>query len=621
MDVLGDYTIQRQLEHGAFGDVYLAEHRFIKKRFVIKVLPEEIGNDPTFLRRFEFQVAEIAALDHPNIVKIHNVSCFEGRYFLVMDPVVDSSFEISNLEKYLASKGSSLSEKNLEKILRDVAAALDFAHEKGVVHGSLNLKNVLIEASDSQVRAVLSDFGILRLMGEGVGFLRICNELASSMFPFSYDLSEKALECRRSFVRNFAFLSYEQKMKEGPITEKVDSYAFGMLAYYVLTRRIPEGCFDSVSRLFLNSQMNWDSLIHRCLQPHAHLRPQKIINAIEESLEAPKPSLKEMLHFSELETKVENVQQMAFEFAPKVEEPVAVSVQESTVGLVPALKPQEISRPEYDPDPSSIFQRDLTVSHYTPNKVEVKEVEPILTPMVVIPGGQYMRGGNEGARDEMPRHMIRLVSFALDIHPVTNEQFVRFLTVMGGEKDQNNNDIIRLKDSRIRKSNGKIIIESGYAKHPVVGVTWYGAVAYAKWVGKRLPYESEWEIAAQGKEGFIFPTGMDIDRSVANFFSSDTTSVMSYPSNQFGLYDMAGNVYNWCQDWYAYNYYDTSSLEPDHPKGPQQGVYRVLRGGCWKSLKDDLRCSHRHRNNPGAANGTYGFRCAADVTSSESIGK
>ena len=108
-------------------------------------------------------------------------------------------------------------------------------------------------------------------------------------------------------------------------------------------------------------------------------------------------------------------------------------------------------------------------------------------------------------------------------------------------------------------------------------------------------------------------TGLDIERTQANFFSSDTTAVMSYPPNEFGLYDIAGNVYEWCQDWYAYNYYDSSSVEPENPQGPPQGVYRVLRGGCWKSLKEDMRCSHRHRNNPGAMNGTYGFRCATDV--------
>jgi formylglycine-generating enzyme required for sulfatase activity len=145
-------------------------------------------------------------------------------------------------------------------------------------------------------------------------------------------------------------------------------------------------------------------------------------------------------------------------------------------------------------------------------------------------------------------------------------------------------------------------------------VTWYGAVAYAKWTGKRLPTEAEYEVACRG--GLIdatYPTGAQIDNTQANFFNSDTTPVMSYPSNGYGLYDMVGNVYQWCQDWYNYDYYEVSTQDPHDPMGPMQGVYRVLRGGCWKSLEEDLRCAHRHRNNPATANRTYGFRCATDV--------
>jgi formylglycine-generating enzyme required for sulfatase activity len=322
-----------------------------------------------------------------------------------------------------------------------------------------------------------------------------------------------------------------------------------------------------------------------------------------------------MMTLAQAETKLESVQQMSFEFqGAKAAVSSGPEEQKTDVFLKPMLKQGEIARPEYDQDPASVFHRDMHVSQYIPKKVEIKEIEPILTEMVVVSGGHYLRGSNEGARDEMPRHEVQISSFALDIHAVTNEQFVRFLQAMGGEKDSNNNDIIRLRDSRIKRSTGKLQIESGYAKHPVVGVTWYGAVAYAKWVGKRLPTEAEWEVAASGGVEKLYPTGHEIERMLANYFSSDTTSVMSYPPNSFGFYDLAGNVYEWCQDWYAYNYYDSSMLEPENPQGPMQGVYRVLRGGCWKSLKEDLRCSHRHRNNPGAVNGTYGFRCAADVS-------
>lgn len=90
---------------------------------------------------------------------------------------------------------------------------------------------------------------------------------------------------------------------------------------------------------------------------------------------------------------------------------------------------------------------------------------------------------------------------------------------------------------------------------------------------------------AGGLENVLYPNGDDIEKTQANFFSADTIAVMSYAPNTYGLYDMAGNVYEWCHDWYGYNYYESSVQEPENPKGPLQGVYRVLRGGCWKSLK------------------------------------
>lgn len=595
MEQLGDYTILKKLGEGPFGEVFLGEHRFIKRQFALKLLPKEISSDPIFMRRFESEIAEIAALDHAGIAKIHNVSSAEDQFFIVTDPQVDSLGQTMHLGRYLGLKAKGLSEEDYIDLIAQVASALDFAHEAGLTHGSLKLTNILVAPSEKGIRLLLSDFGLARLIGEKISLLRLCEKMAKS-FP------------NPEFLYSYAFLSPEQKFFDHEITNKVDAYAFGILVYYILFRKIPEGCFDLPSRVLPDLTRNWDLLISRCLQTNPHVRPQKLLQAMKEYLSAPKAILKEMLQLTDVEAKPDPGLQMAFELEAPQELAAVAEVPK------PILKPQEIARPEFVPDPGAIFQRESQVSHYTPSKVETPEIEPILTEMVVIPGGTYYRGSSEGARDEMPRHKVILNSFALDIHPVTNEQFVRFLQAMGGEKDHNNNDIIRLRDSRIKRSAGKLIIESGYGRHPVVGVTWYGAIAYAKWIGKRLPKETEWEAAASSGNDTLYPSGPEIERTQANFFSSDTTAVMSYPPNPFGLYDVAGNVYEWCQDWYAYNYYDASAVEPDNPQGPPQGVYRVLRGGCWKSLKEDLRCSHRHRNNPGAVNGTYGFRCAADVS-------
>lgn len=615
LENLGDFHLQRQIGVGPFGQIFLAEHRFIKRPFALKVLPEEFSADPILMRRLEENVHVIATLDHPNIVKIHNITNVDNRFFIVMDPIVDSFGETMNLDRYLTLKSSSFTEDDYLSILRQVASALDYCHEKllsglSLFHGSLKLTNILIAPAEEGVRVLLTDFALSRLIGESFAFARICEHAGQSFTPSQSMASEKTLQMNRNFVRALGFLSPEQKYFESNIDIKADSYAFGVLAYFLLARKMPEGSFDLPSRIFPQAKGNWDCLISRCLQMNPMLRPSHLSLALKECLEFAGNLAPEM-SFSEMEQKLDRTMQLSFSFSDTASS--KLESNESNPSPKPMLRPAEIARPD-DHDPSEIFHRDMQVSQYVPKKVDIKDIDPILTDMIIIPSGTYQRGSIEGARDEMPRHPVHLQSFAIDIHPVTNEQFVRFIQAMGGEKDSNNNDIIRLRDSRIKRSVGKLLIEAGYAKHPVVGVTWYGAVAYAKWIGKRLPTEAEWEAAATScKEINIYPTGHDIDKSQANYFSSDTTPVMSFPSNELGIYDMAGNVYEWCQDWYAYNYYDTSSLEPDHPQGPPQGVYRVLRGGCWKSLKEDMRSSHRHRNNPGAMNSTYGFRCATDV--------
>lgn len=642
----GDYTIIKQLGQGSLGTVYLAEHRFMKAHYLLKVLPEELSSDRNFIARLEEDVGAIALLDHPGLVKIHNVSYANGHYFLVIDCIVDEVGETTNLAQHLIAKGATLREEEIYGMLKQIAEALDYAHAKKMIHRSIKLSNILVGKGGS---LHLADFGLTRIIGTGAVLTRIYKNVAETIgagcavvssktesptYPSPEIDNSKLVPLHASFLQNFAFLAPEQRRLDAsaPVTIKADVYAFGVLAYYLLMGVFPEGIFDSPS--VKPRQYNWDPLVADCLQFDPQRRPEFLIPALE-AVKQPKKArsaddtgsstnstAEEMIEKTAPVARVEEAPVVAKEkespvfVQPKAEQPILADPK--TGELKPVIKTAELERPVTDPDPARVFQVDNTVKTYTPERKEIQDIEPIHTDMVIIPGGSFTRGSTDGNRDEMPRHRVSVTSFAIDIHPVTNEQFVRFLEVMGGEKDSNHLDIIRLKDSRIKRSAGKVLIESGYAKHPVVGVTWYGATAYAKWVGKRLPTEAEWEIAAQaGVDQALYPTGDDCEKTQANYFSSDTIAVMSYPPNGYGLYDMAGNVYEWCQDWYGYNYYEVSVQEPDDPKGPLQGVYRVLRGGCWKSLKEDLRCSRRHRNNPGTVNSTYGFRCAADVQAQE----
>lgn len=585
--LIGDYRITRHLGGSVLSEVYLAEHRFLHRQYALKLLSPVLTDQPGFNERFENLIGNIASLEHSHIVRIHNVGHADGHYFVVSDAVIDAHGTSTHLGQYLSHQGHRLDEAALFEILSQIAEALDYAHSTKVkVHRGLKLSNILIREGSAHPQAFISDFGISNVIGDLQCLTRLYGDVLVAVAQAESDaamLGEDHASIDTSWhaatLESLSFLAPEQRRAEAIISAAADAYAFGVVAYAIIIGEQPEGAFPLPSERVPEYRWDWDNLIKSCLQPDPQKRPSSLLAAVKA-------------------VQVNSVRV----------EPAADFVQ-------PSLRPTgaRLERPEVDLNPEKAFQVDTSVKVYQPVQKDFSEVEPIATEMVVIPAGAYWRGSNDGKRDETPRHRITLRSYALDAHPVTNEQFVRFLTVMGGEKDSYHRDLIRLRDSRIKRSGGKLNIESGYHKHPVVGVTWYGAAAYARWVGKRLPTEAEWEIAANGGAEWPFPTGENIDKALANYFSADTSPVTAHPANSLGLYDMAGNVYEWCYDWYDYNYYEKALQEPDNPEGPLQGVYRVLRGGCWKSLKEDLRCSRRHRNNPGAVNSTYGFRCASDI--------
>ncbi len=628
MDVrpLGDFHLIKKIGQGPLGTVYLAEHQFMKKQFALKVLPEELAHDRNFLQRFQEEIALLAMLDHPQLVKVHNVSFSDGVYYLVCDCIVDENGETTNLAQFLISHGAIHDEQQIWRLLMQLADALDYAHTKKIgdrplIHGGIKFNNILVGTSRKELQVYLSDYGLTRIVGESLVLTRTYKIVAEMLgvspllFPppqlteryFPLPDPDRLTPLHLSFWQTHAFLSPEQKWHhpERSINHKSDIYAFGILAYYLLMREFPQGYFPLPSTRYSHLKNQWDHLIVSCLHSNPDLRPDLLVPLMQEIGSG-------SVSYKKLDESLCSATTYPSQFACQIDK----TVGQPKIILRTAVLDSE----QPDPNAPMIMEEPVpygtesVVKQYKPERKELKDIQPLLTEMVVITGGVFYRGSRDGSRDEMPCHQISVDSFAFDIHPVTNEQFVRFLEAMGGEKDSNHRDLIRLRDSRIKRSAGKLNIEFGYAKHPVVGVTWYGAVAYAKWVGKRLPTEAEWEIAASGgADRYPYPTGDDIEKTQANFFSSDTTPVMSYAPNTFGIYDMAGNVYEWCMDWYGYNYYETSVQEPNNPQGPLQGVYRVLRGGCWKSLKEDLRCSRRHRNNPGAVNSTYGFRCVADV--------
>ncbi len=220
--------------------------------------------------------------------------------------------------------------------------------------------------------------------------------------------------------------------------------------------------------------------------------------------------------------------------------------------------------------------------------------------MVLIPAGEFQMGSEDGFADEKPVHTVFLDAFYMDIHEVTNARYKKFLDATGYKKPK------YWDDQRFNAPD-----------NPVVGVSWEDAKAYCDWAGKRLPTEAEWEKAARGGlVGKKYPWGDDISHDYANFSGSEgndlwhvTSPVGSFAPNEYGLYDMSGNVLEWCADWHSETYYSESPKE--NPTGPASGRFKVLRGGSWYASPDSIRISYRGTGDPSYVYFFVGFRCVA----------
>ncbi len=276
-------------------------------------------------------------------------------------------------------------------------------------------------------------------------------------------------------------------------------------------------------------------------------------------------------------------------------------------------------------------------------------------PMVLVPAGEFLMGSTTtmieewskiddcgpnkqcNLEDEFPQHPVMLDAFLIDKFEVTNARYFKFVQAAKHRPPVNP------KDAQDRTRNlwegGKV--PPSVANLPVVNVDWNDAKAYCEWAGKRLPTEAEWEKAARGLDGKVFPWGSDWDRTLLNSASmwaardllsyevwatwwdakgfdlleAKTLAGMLKPGGSFpggaspyGAYDMAGNVSEWVADWAGPDFYQAS---PDrNPKGPDNGEKRTLRGGSWYNHANGVRTALRRAEYPTHRANTIGFRCA-----------
>ena len=221
--------------------------------------------------------------------------------------------------------------------------------------------------------------------------------------------------------------------------------------------------------------------------------------------------------------------------------------------------------------------------------------------MVLVPEGIFSRGSDSGGFDEKPMKEIYLDAFYVDKYEVSVEAYNKFRKAASWAEPsvpffQGDSEVMKIPSNA------------------VVGVSWHDAVNYCTWAGKRLLTEAEWEKAARGTHGLKYPWGNKILPKRANFAGTGDgyaymSPVGSYPMGRsvYGVYDMAGNVSEWVNDFYDQFYYQSAPMM--NPTGPEDKKNRVFRGGSWDARSVDIRTAKRFAATPGRKDGILGFRC------------
>ncbi len=249
------------------------------------------------------------------------------------------------------------------------------------------------------------------------------------------------------------------------------------------------------------------------------------------------------------------------------------------------------------------------------------QTSPVPKGMVRVPAGEFSMGNDDGGQHEKPLHKVFLDSYYIELHEVTNAEYHVFWIADGGA----NSDHTPVSyGAKLGLENWPTIAKTK-PDQPVVGVSWHDAVAYAKWVGKRLPTEAEWEKAARGTDRRLWPwgnafslriRGTKIHANVWNNvdgYQDGPAPVGTYPTgaSPYGVLDMAGNVWEWVSDWYSESYYHWGPSR--NAKGPKHGGRRVVRGGSWANGAQMTQCSNRMGHYPAVGTSFIGFRLAQDA--------
>ena len=610
MDDIGRYRILGELGSGGMGVVFRAYDPVLGREVAIKTLKLSNFSDPSerdALRdRLAREARAAAALSHSGIVAIHDVVQQGDLISLVMERI-----EGQTVAHILSSGPPEIA--TALRIVRETAAALDYAHRKGIVHRDIKPANLMLDETST---VKVADFGIAKITS-----------------------SQTRTDSNSGFIVGTAGYMAPEQLRGAPVDGHTDQFSLAVVAYEMLALRRP---FVADSMIALTHQVVFEeaptlSAIRPGFGPSVDAVFQKALSklpaaryptcsAFAADLDS---KVNAAVNQATLAYPVRSPKSSRFWWAAAVVAILAVAGAATTYELrkppapvkqAPTPAPPIVAKTKpVDPPPSPMPTTPPPAKAPVPAPVVVKPGAVRINKKdgqkyVWVPPGSFTMGcvpddAECGAFAKPPHRVTITKGFWMAQTATTVAAYKAFA-------EATHRDL-----PKAPKFNPNWTLND----RPMVEVSWDDAVAYSTWAGGRLPTEAEWEYAARGGAGeTIFPWGNDASHDLANFGKGtsgtdeqgavegkdqwmNTSPVASFPPNGFNLYDMAGNASQWCADWYSQSYYKKSPGED--PQGPDSGTLRIVRGGSWKSPARFLRTSFRGARAPSERGMTSGFRC------------
>ena len=596
---VGDYDILSKLGTGGFGTVWKAKAHD-GTPVAMKILNPQALDNERVVKKFFHEAMILAKLDHKNITRLMEFFPDGSNYAIAMEYV-----EGITLKDFIKENKRKVPYEQALNVAAQTLRAFQYANENGIIHRDIKPGNIMIDKNNT---VKIMDFGIARISTTA------SHETASQMLSIQYAAPERF-------------------QKGAEIDSRSDIYSLGIVFYELFTGIQPFTGDETFKIIYGH--------INEAPEPptkHSDTISEEVNQAILKALEKkPEDRFQTCREFSEaiepgesiLDDVTREIDLSVTQIGPITGEEylekkrpiflmalISVAVIGIALGgylvtknyLFQEREPVTVTATGTKAEPGEIINKKgfAEIKHPKDNSV-----------MISIPEGEFTMGSGEYAA-EKPVQKIYLDRYYIDKFLVTNAQFKKFVEetqyITDAEKEGYGMVRIGRRWKRVKEANWKtpdgLTSIEGKDDNPVTQVSYNDALAYCQWAGKDLPTEAQWEKAARGLEGNEYPWGnSEPDDTMANFDNiiGSTTPVTDYEKGQsfYGSYDMAGNVYQWCKDWYA-----TGARKEKNPTGPDTGKEHVVKGGSFIEGTESLRSANRDRYEPNYRSYLFGFRCA-----------